>query len=199
MLGWSAVNGYVQTTIPTSTSFSSIGYAFSALIGNNYMTYQGSATFAANTFTGAVVGINNIGFTAASSTITITQSSSIKTYSAGLFQNTTSGSVNGTITHMSGLAIRPIFQASGTSIINVTNNYGLLIADQNEFSHAIITKRWGIYQEGADDNNYFRAKVIIGDDNTAGASPLNVKNLPTSATGLSTGDIWNNGGVLNIV
>jgi len=25
-----------------------------------------------------------------------------------------------------------------------------------------------------------------------------VKNLPTSATGLASGDIWNNGGVLNI-
>ena len=28
---------------------------------------------------------------------------------------------------------------------------------------------------------------------------LNLKNLPTSATGLSAGDIWNNSGVLNII
>lgn len=199
MLGWSAVNGYVQTTIPASTSFSAIGYAFSSLIGNNYMTYQGSATFAANTFTGAVVGINNIAFTAASSTITITQSSSIRTYSAGLFQNTISGSVNGTITHMSGLAVRPIFRASGTSTITVDNNYGLLIADQNEFSHATITNRWGVYQEGANDNNYFKGKVVIGSTDTVGASPLNVKGLPTSSAGLSTGDVWNDSGILKIV
>lgn len=198
MLGWSAVNGYVQTTIPASTSFSSTGYAFSSLIGNNYMTYEGAATFAADTFTGGVVGINNFAFTAPA-TITINQSSSIRTYSAGLFQNTSSGSVNGTITHLSGLAVRPIFRASGSSTIIVTNNYGLLIADQNEYSHATITNRWGVYQEGASDNNYFRGKVIIGTSNTVGSSVLNINGLPTSATGLSTGDIWSNGGVLTVV
>jgi hypothetical protein len=126
------------------------------------MTYAGSASFAADTFTGAVVGINNFGFTAASSTITISQSSSIRTYSAGLYQNTTSGSINGTITHLSGLAVRPIFRATGTSTITVTNNYGLLIADQNEYNHATITNRWGIYQEGANDLNYFSSKLLIG-------------------------------------
>jgi hypothetical protein len=162
MLGWSAVNGYVQTTIPASTSFTSIGYAFSSLIGNNYMTYAGSASFAADIFTGAVVGINNFQFTAAASTITINQSSSIRTYSAGLYQNTTSGSINGTVTHLSGLAVRPIFRASGTSTITVTNNYGLLIADQNEYNHATITNRWGIYQEGVSDINYFHSKLLIG-------------------------------------
>jgi hypothetical protein len=201
MQGWSSVSGYVQTTIPASTSFSATGYGFSSLIGNNYMTYAGSATFAADTFTGGILGINNFAFTAAASTITITQAAgpSIRTYSGGLYQNTISGSVNGTITHLSGLAVRPIYRTSGTSTITVTNNYGLLINDQNSYTHAAITNRWGVYQEGADDNNYFRAKVIIGDDSTVGASPLNVKNLPTSSAGLSTGDIWNNGGVLNIV
>jgi hypothetical protein len=199
MLGWSAVNGYVQTTIPASTSFTSIGYAFSSLIGNNYMTYAGSASFAADIFTGAIVGINNFGFTAASSTITISQSSSIRTYSAGLYQNTTSGSINGTLTHLSGLAVRPIFRATGTSTITVTNNYGLLIADQNEYNHATITNRWGIYQEGANDNNYFRGKVLIGTSNTIGSSVLNINGLPTSSAGLSTGDIWNNLGVLMVV
>ena len=198
ILGWSAVNGYVQTTIPASTSFTAAGYAFSSLIGNNYMTYQGSATFAADTFIGSIVGINNIAFTAASSTITITQSSSIRTYSAGLYQNTISGAVDGTITHLSGLAVRPLFRASGTSTITVTNNYGLLIADQNEYNHATITNRWGVYQEGANDNNYFRGKVILGTSNTVGASVLNINGLPTSSSGLSTGDIWNDGGILKI-
>jgi hypothetical protein len=164
MLGWWSVNGYVQTTIPASTSFSAAGYGFSSLIGNNYMTYQGSATFAADTLIGGVLGINNFAFTAAASTITITQAGgpSIRTYSAGLYQNTTSGSVNGTITHLSGLAIRPIYRTAGSCITTVTNNYGLLINDQNSYSHAIITNRWGVYQEGASDNNYFASKLLIG-------------------------------------
>jgi hypothetical protein len=134
------------------------------------MTYQGSATFAADTLTGSVLGINNISFTAASSTITITQASgpSIRTYSAGLYQNTTSGSVNGTITHMSGLAIRPLYRASGSSTITVTNNYGLLINDQNSYSHATITNRWGVYQEGASDTNYFAGNVLLGSTTNSG-------------------------------
>jgi hypothetical protein len=58
---------------------------------------------------------------------------------------------------------------------------------------------WGVYQTQGSYNNYFAGKVVIGSTDTVGASPLNVKNLPTSASGLATGDVWNNGGVLNIV
>jgi hypothetical protein len=164
MLGWWAVNGYVQTTIPASTSFTATGYGFSSFIGNNYMTYAGSATFAADILTGSILGINNFAFTAATSTITMNQAAgpSIRTYSGGLYQNTTSGSVNGTITHLSGLAVRPVYRTSGSSIITITNNYGLLINDQNAYSHAVITNSWGIYQEGINDLNYFSSKLLIG-------------------------------------
>lgn len=199
--GWSSVSGYVQTTIPASTSFSATGYGFSSLIGNNYMTYEGSATFAADTFTAGILGINNFAFTAAASTVTITQAigGGIRTYSGGLYQNTISGSVNGTITHLSGLAVRPIYRTTGSSTVTISNNYGLLINNQNEYSVATITKRWGVYQEGSADNNYFAGKVIIGTNDTVGSSVLNVKGLPTSAAGLSTGDVWNNLGMLAIV
>jgi hypothetical protein len=39
--------------------------------------------------------------------------------------------------------------------------------------------------------------VGIG-SSTFGSSPLNIQGLPTSAAGLSPGDVWNNGGVLKI-
>ena len=39
---------------------------------------------------------------------------------------------------------------------------------------------------------------INGTSNTA-SSPLNISGLPTSASGLSSGDVWNNSGVLTIV
>jgi hypothetical protein len=199
MAGWSSLSGYVQTTIPVSTSFSATGYGFSSLIANNYMTYLGSATFAADTLTGGILGINNFAFTAAASTVTISQGGTIRTYSGGLYQNTISGSVNGTITHLSGLAVRPIYRTTGSSTMTITNNYGLLINNQNEYSVATITKRWGIYQEGSEDNNYFAGKVIIGTSTSVGFSPLNINGLPTSAAGLSTGDVWNNLGMLAIV
>jgi hypothetical protein len=56
-----------------------------------------------------------------------------------------------------------------------------------------------IHKEINFPNNYFKGKVVIGSTNTVGVSRLNVKDLPTSATGLAAGDVWNNGGVLNIV
>jgi hypothetical protein len=52
---------------------------------------------------------------------------------------------------------------------------------------------------GTSDNNWFAGKVIIGSTNTVGSSPLNVKGLPTSSAGLSSGDVWNDGGTLKIV
>jgi hypothetical protein len=64
---------------------------------------------------------------------------------------------------------------------------------------AIPSGNWGVYQTQSSYNNWFSGKVIIGSTDTVGASPLNVKNLPTSASGLATGDVWNNLGVLNIV
>jgi hypothetical protein len=61
-----------------------------------------------------------------------------------------------------------------------------------------MTNRWGIFQAGADDRNHFNGAVLIGTA-TVGGSKLKVSGLPTSATGLTAGDIWNNAGVLNIV
>jgi hypothetical protein len=60
-----------------------------------------------------------------------------------------------------------------------------------------VTNGWGVYQEGASDNNYFNGKVLIG-TSSAGSSKLRVSGLPTSATGLSAGDIWNDSGTLKI-
>jgi hypothetical protein len=65
-------------------------------------------------------------------------------------------------------------------------------------SNYTITNGWGIYQEGTTDNNYFAGKVLVGTA-TPGASPVRLSGLPTSATGLSAGDVWNNAGTLRIV
>lgn len=48
------------------------------------------------------------------------------------------------------------------------------------------------------DTNYTH-ETTVAFDTTISAPRLNVSDIPTSATGLSSGDIWNNSGVLNIV
>ena len=80
----------------------------------------------------------------------------------------------------------------------ITNIYGLRIATMKGSSNYTITNGWGIYQEGTTDNNYFAGKVLVGTA-TPGASPVRLSGLPTSATGLSAGDVWNNAGTLRIV
>lgn len=79
----------------------------------------------------------------------------------------------------------------------VDNMYGLKIAAMVGTTGFTVTNGWGVYQEGASDNNYFNGKVLIG-TSSAGSSKLRVSGLPTSAAGLSAGDIWNDSGTLKI-
>jgi hypothetical protein len=53
-------------------------------------------------------------------------------------------------------------QVTGAGVLNVTNNYQLLINSSQQFaSTSTVTNRWGIYQGGVNDTNYFAGKVLI--------------------------------------
>jgi hypothetical protein len=94
--------------------------------------------------------------------------------------------------------LAPYYQ--GANNPTITNYYGIVLNDSAEYTASLsITNRWAIYQDGASDNNYFKGKVVIGSTNTVGVSRLNVKGLPTSASGLVTGDVWSDAGTLKIV
>lgn len=87
---------------------------------------------------------------------------------------------------------------SGISVNNTIDNmYGLFITQMKGRTYFTVTNGWGIYQEGSSDNNYFNGKVLIG-TSTPGGSPVRISGLPTSATGLSTGDLWNDSGTIKI-
>lgn len=75
--------------------------------------------------------------------------------------------------------------------------YGLYIEQQKGVTNYTVTNGWGIYQAGSSDNNHFNGKVLIGTTGVGG-SPLRISGLPTSATGLSTGDLWNDSGTIKI-
>ena len=120
-----------------------------------------STSVAFSTQSGTSLNINTYKFSSVS-TITYLQpgggiraASALTAYSQ--FQNTAAG----TITHSAGITILGIENLGG-SALTITNNYQLLINASDEFvSTATITNRWGIYQGGANDNNYFAGKVLI--------------------------------------
>jgi hypothetical protein len=82
------------------------------------------------------------------------------------------------------------FFASG-AMTSATNNYGFRGALTN------ATGRWNLYMDGTADN-YLEGKLIIG-TTVVGGSKLRIVGLPTSAVGLSSGDIYSNAGILTIV
>jgi len=165
------------------------GFA-NSIFAQDIYNVSASTTVASSTQSGTSLNINTYKFSTVS-TITFTQpagtiraASALTSYSQ--FQNTAVG----TITHAAGITILGIENIGG-SALNITNNYQLLINASDEFaSTATITNRYGIYQGGINDNNYFAAKINIGNSNTTfNSSQLNVigtsQLISTSTSGTS--------------
>jgi hypothetical protein len=133
--------------------------AITALGASLDLTLAGSATIPSGARSG-LDAYNSVSFTGAG-TLTMTQGTQIRPYSnitAGWAFN---GSATGTITHLAGL--RVLFPDNSGSAVTITNNYGLLINDQTANTGTVTyTNRWGIYQEGTSDLNYFAANLLLG-------------------------------------
>jgi len=144
-------------TIPNGVN---VGLAALGGVNSNLnLTLQGSTTVAATGRQG-LEGSTSINFTGAG-TLTMTQSSTVRAFSALSSVYAFNGSAVGTITHLAGLRI--CFPDNPGSAVNITNNYALLINDQTTGTGTVTyTNRWGIYQEGASDLNYFAANTLIG-------------------------------------
>ena len=156
---------YSQYTINyNGTSLS--GFA-NSIFAQDIYNVSASTTVASSTQSGTSLNINTYKFSTAS-TITFTQpSGTIRAASAltaySQFQNTATG----TITHAAGITILGVENIGG-SALNITDNYQLLINASDEFaSTATFTRQWGVYQNGANDINFFRG--IIQQGNKSGA------------------------------
>jgi len=166
------IYGNDNYTIPAATSFGSGGLIFASLQGVQNFTYGGNATYDNSALNGSVVGINQIQFSS-TGTITMNQATGVRAMTAGIFQNQFLGATNGTITHLAGIEVLGVYKAS-TGIATITNAYGLLINNIDDYTSGFsFTNRWGIYQAGASDNNYFAGKVILG-STTVGIYQLDV-------------------------
>lgn len=145
-------------SVPNGTTFSSPN-AITALGATLDLTLSGSATIPSGARTG-LDAYNTVAFTGVG-TLTMSQGTQIRALSNLTTGWSFSGIAAGTITHVAGL--RVLFPDSGSAGLNITNNYGLLINDQTANTGSITyTNRWGIYQEGTSDTNYFAATTLVG-------------------------------------
>ena len=188
-----AVNGdYGLYSLKTFTQASAIsntnlyGFVSSVIFDLTNGAYSGSNTYNAT----SILSLSSI---AGNTTTQSTQP--IRSIMAGLVGKLSSAAMN--------IADFRYFEAKapddgGVSGHLIGSIYGLRIGTLKGASNYTITNGWGIYQEGASDDNYFAGKVLIGTA-TPGGSPVRISGLPTSSAGLSSGDLWNNGGVINIV
>jgi len=153
-------------TAPAGTTFATPN-ALSAVNAFLNLSLGGNATLPAGTRQG-IEGNSRVSFTGAG-TLTMSQGSTLRAYAAITGVHSFAGSAVGTITHLAGM--RLCFPDNIGSAINITNNYGLLINDQSAGTGTITyTNRWGIYQEGASDLNYFAANLLIGSTVNNGAA-----------------------------
>jgi hypothetical protein len=94
--------------------------------------------------------------------LTITQTSGLSALSPLISYSRYTGLGGATINKYAGFVINGI-QATGGSALTITDNYQLLINSSQQFSGSTtVTNRWGIYQLGALDYNYFESKILIG-------------------------------------
>ena len=139
--------------------------AITALGASLDLTLQGSVTIPSGARSG-LDAYNSIGFTT-TGTLTQNQGSQLRTYSNLTTGWAFNGTQTGTITHLSGIHVR--FPDNTGSAMAITNNYGVLINDQTANTGTVTyTNRWGVYQEGASDLNYFAANTLIGTTVNAG-------------------------------
>jgi len=145
-------------SVAAGGSFSSPN-AITALGASLDLTLAGNATIPSGARSG-LDAYNSISFTG-TGTLTHNQGTQIRAYSNVTAGWAFGGSATGTITHLAGL--RALFPDNSGSAVTVTNNYALLLNDQTANTGTVTyTNRWGVYQEGASDLNYFAANTLIG-------------------------------------
>ena len=180
--------------VAATTTFSGVlpssGVSFSSQIGSFHSVFNGNTTVAGDTPFSSILAVSTTSFTSTGTVTMSTGSGGISTTSALNVATFNTGNINGTITKSAGIQINGIFQVAGsTSVITRTDHYQLLINGTNQFGATTITNRWGIYQVGSVDTNYFAGRMILDNlpvfaDNTEAAI------LPTGTIyRTSTGDL----------
>ena len=189
-----AIVGVNTLSYAAAFSANNIGAVYGGIAVYNLQTFAGSATFANSNVASGGASINSIDFSSGGSTITMTQSSGIRVMSGqqNLFQY--QGTNSGTITHAAISQNTGFYRPSAaTGILTITNAYSHLINALDDYGAGFtFTNRWGIYQAGASDLNYFASSVLIGNNVNSGFI------LDVSGTARILSNVYPNGAILTL-
>ncbi len=159
-----ALFGVNRLSYAAAFSANNIGSLYGGASAFALQTFAGSATFANSNVASGGSSVNSIDFSSGGSTITMTQSSGIRVMSGhqNLFQY--QGTNSGTISHAAISQNTGFYRPSAaTGILTITNAYSHLINALDDYGAGFIfTNRFGIYQAGASDTNYFAGQTLIG-------------------------------------
>jgi len=153
------------------------GNAHAAQFNNFTLANSGALTFANSSFVGASGNVLRLQANA-SGTVTMQPASpGLRAAAVSLNQiqyNTTTGSAI-TYTHAANIQGLGILQLFAAGSLTVTNAYGLLLNDLNEYGYPStgagalsITNRWGLYQDSTTDVNYLGGTTLVGTTTNAG-------------------------------
>jgi hypothetical protein len=153
------------------------GNAHAAQFNNFTIANGGSFTFASSSFVGASGNVLRVQANASGTVTMLPSTPGIRTAAVMLnqIQYNTSGGRNLVYTHAANIQTLGILQLITDGSFTVTNAYGVIINDLNEYGFPssgagalILTNRWGIYQDSTTDVNYFGGTTLIGTTTNAG-------------------------------
>ncbi len=160
-----SVLGQNQLDYPSGFSSNNIGNVYSANGAINLQTFSGTTTFAQANLASAMVSVNSLDFTNNSGiVVTMTQSSGIRAMTGHQSQIQFQGTHDGTISHAAISQNLGFYKpASSSKTLTIINAYSMLLNALDDYGAGFtFTNRWGIYQAGSSDTNYFAANLQIG-------------------------------------
>jgi hypothetical protein len=214
--------GAQTLNIPAAT-IGTPGVVYAAGTSANYMRFNGNTTMNGDALFAGKAVINSLQFdTTGTVTMNNGGAGGGRALSGLQVQMQFAGATSGTVTKGASILIQGVYPNNTAGTVTFTEYYGLRINDLLEWDTGTgtgkiaMTNKWAIFQSGADDRNYFNGLMLLGSTTSTGerlqvngtmkvtgattiSSTVKLSGLPTSATGLTAGDIWNNAGVLNIV
>jgi hypothetical protein len=181
-----ASNPSLSLTIPVSSTFNS-GASWSGMAASSLNTWGGNNTVGNGAVLAGFIGVSRQSFSSGGSTVTLTQGSNgIRAICGMQVLQQTGGSNNSTISHGASLLVQGVYPTAGANI-TYTNYYGLVINQLDEYGGVTFTNRWGIYQGGSTDKNYFNGNILVKSTTDNGSA------LQVTGAGTFTSDLSANG------
>ena len=181
------VFAFLLTTTNAGAGFTN-GYNYNALSGLHWDNFSANTTIPNGVTIGGTYSGAQVGFDTINTTVTLAQGvgGGLRTFSGVISQiGLAAPTTGGVVTHASGFqALAPYY--IGPNLPTITNYFGVAINDSTEYSSVAITNRWGVYQTGATDRNYFNGNVLIG-SNTDNGNKLQVTGNTTISGNVGIG------------